>query len=75
MSLILKMTNEKINDEFDALVFRVSKNDLAGFLVFIVTNNSNRTFSTRSAFMLLYTYMKTVIWKSNLEWTKSLYVI
>lgn len=51
-----KMTNEKINYEFDALVFRVSKNDLAGFLVFIVTNNSNRTLVHEALHVALYIY-------------------
>ena len=51
-----EMTNEKINDEFDALVFRVSKNDLAGFLVFIVTNNSNRTLVHEALHVALHIY-------------------
>ena len=51
-----KMTNEKINDEFDALVFRVSKNDLAGFLVFIVTSNSSRTLVHEALHVALHIY-------------------
>ena len=51
-----KMTNKEIYDEFDALVFRVSKNNLAGFLVFIVTNNSNRTLVHESLHVALHIY-------------------
>lgn len=51
-----KMTNKEIYDEFNALVFRVSKNDLAGFLVFIVTNNSNRTLVHESLHVALHIY-------------------
>lgn len=51
-----KMTNKEIYDEFDALVFRVSKNDLAGFLVFIVTNNSNRTLVHEALHVALHIY-------------------
>lgn len=51
-----EMTNKKIVDEFDALVFRVSKNDLAGFLVFIVTNNSNRTLVHEALHVALHIY-------------------
>lgn len=51
-----KMTNEKINDEFDALVFRVSKNSLAGFLVFVVTNDSNRTLVHEALHVALHIY-------------------
>ena len=51
-----KMTNKEIYDEFDALVFRVSKNSLAGFLVFIVTNNSNRTLVHEALHVALHIY-------------------
>lgn len=51
-----KMTNKEIYDEFDALVFRVSKNNLAGFLVFIVTNNSNRTLVHEALHVALHIY-------------------
>lgn len=37
-----EMTNKKIVDENDATVFKVSKDNKAGFLVFIVTNDSNK---------------------------------
>lgn len=51
-----KMTNKKIVDEYDAIVFRVSKNNLAGFLVFIVTDNSNRTLVHEALHVALYIY-------------------
>lgn len=38
-----EITNKKIVDDYNAIVFRVSKNNQAGFLVFIVDNDSNRT--------------------------------
>lgn len=51
-----EMTNKKIVDEYDAIIFRVSKNDLAGFLVFIVTNNSNRTLVHEALHVALHIY-------------------
>ena len=51
-----KMTNKEIDNEFDALVFKVSKNSLAGFLVFIVTNNSNRTLVHEALHVALHIY-------------------
>lgn len=51
-----EMTNKKIVDEYDAIVFRVSKNNLAGFLVFIVTDNSNRTLVHEALHVALYIY-------------------
>ena len=51
-----QMTNKEIDNEFDALVFKVSKNDLAGFLVFIVTNNSNRTLVHEALHVALHIY-------------------
>lgn len=51
-----KMTNKKIVDEYDAIVFRVSKNNLAGFLVFIVTDDSNRTFVHEALHVALHIY-------------------
>lgn len=38
-----EITNKKIVDDYNAIVFRVSKNNQARFLVFIVDNDSNRT--------------------------------
>lgn len=51
-----EMTNKKIVDEYDAIVFRVSKNNLAGFLVFIVTDNSNRTLVHEALHVALHIY-------------------
>lgn len=51
-----KMTNKEIYDELDALVFTVSKNSLAGFLVFIVTNDSNRTLIHEALHVALHIY-------------------
>lgn len=51
-----KMTNKKIVDECDAVVFRVSKDNKAGFLVFIVTDDSNRTFVHEALHVALHIY-------------------
>ena len=51
-----EMTNEKINDEFEALVFRVSKDNKTGFLVFIVTDDSNRTLVHEALHVSLHIY-------------------
>ena len=51
-----EMTNKKIVDEYDAIVFRVSKDNKAGFLVFIVTDDSNRTFVHEVLHVALYIY-------------------
>lgn len=51
-----EMTNKKIVDEYDAIVFRVSKDSKAGFLVFIVTDDSNRTFVHEALHVALHIY-------------------
>lgn len=51
-----EMTNKKIVDEYDAIVFRVSKDNKAGFLVFIVTDDSNRTFVHEALHVALHIY-------------------
>lgn len=51
-----EMTNKKIVDECDAIVFRVSKDNKAGFLVFIVTDDSNRIFVHEALHVALHIY-------------------
>ena len=51
-----EMTSKKIVDEYDAIVFRVSKDNKAGFLVFIVTDDSNRTFVHEALHVTLHIY-------------------
>ena len=51
-----EMTNEKINYENDAIVFRVSKDNKAGFLVFIVTDDSNRILVHEALHVALHIY-------------------
>lgn len=51
-----EMTNKKIVDEYDAIVFRVYKDNKVGFLVFIVTDDSNRTFVHEALHVALYIY-------------------
>lgn len=51
-----KMTNKKIVDEYDAIVFQVSKDSKAGFLVFIVTDDSNRTLVHEALHVALHIY-------------------
>lgn len=51
-----EMTNKKIVDEYNAIVFRVYKNNKAGFLVFIVTDDSNRTFVHEALHVALHIY-------------------
>ena len=51
-----EMTNKKIVDEYDAIVFQVSKDNKAGFLVFIVTDDSNRTFVHEALHVALHIY-------------------
>lgn len=51
-----EMTNKKIVDECDAVVFQVSKDNKAGFLVFIVTDDSNRTFVHEALHVALHIY-------------------
>lgn len=51
-----EMTNKKIVDECDAIIFRVSKDNKAGFLVFIVTDDSNRTFVHEALHVALHIY-------------------
>ena len=51
-----EMTNIKIVYEFVAIVFRVSKDNNAGFLVFIVTDDSNRTFVHEALHVALHIY-------------------
>lgn len=51
-----EMTNKKIVNEYDAIVFQVSKDNKAGFLVFIVTDDSNRTFVHEALHVALHIY-------------------
>jgi hypothetical protein len=51
-----EMTNKKIVDEYDAIVFRVYKDNKVGFLVFIVTDDSNRTFVHEALHVALHIY-------------------
>lgn len=51
-----EMTNKKIVDGYDAIVFRVSKDNRAGFLVFIVNDDSNRTFVHEALHVALHIY-------------------
>lgn len=51
-----EMTNKKIVDEYDAIVFRVSKDNKVGFLVFIVTDDSNRIFVHEALHVALHIY-------------------
>ena len=51
-----EMTNKKIVDGYDAIVFRVSKDNKAGFLVFIVADDSNRTFVHEALHVALHIY-------------------
>lgn len=51
-----EMTNKKIVDEYDAIVFRVSKDNKVGFLVFIVTDDSNRIFVHEALHVSLHIY-------------------
>lgn len=51
-----KMTNKKIVDEYDAIFFQVSKDSKAGFLVFIVTDDSNRTLVHEALHVALHIY-------------------
>lgn len=51
-----EMTSKKIVDEYDAIVFRVSKDNKAEFLVFIVTDDSNRTFVHEALHVALHIY-------------------
>ena len=51
-----EMTSKKIVDEYDAIVFRVSKDNKAGFLVFIVTSNSSRTLVHEALHVALHIY-------------------
>lgn len=51
-----EITNEKIVDEYDAMVFRVSKNNKTGFLVFIVTDDSNRVLVHEALHVALHIY-------------------
>ena len=50
-----EITNKKIVDEYDAIVFKVSKDKKTGFLVFIVTD-SNRTLVHEALHVALYIY-------------------
>lgn len=51
-----KMTNKELDNEFDALVFKVSKNSLAGFLVFVINNNSNKILVHEALHVSLHIY-------------------
>ena len=51
-----EMTNKKIVDMYDAIVFRVSKDNKAGFLVFIAADDSNKTLVHESLHVALYIY-------------------
>lgn len=51
-----EMTNEELNNEYDASVFRVLKGNLAGFLVFLVTTDSNRALVHEALHVALYIY-------------------
>ena len=51
-----EMINEKIVDEYDAMVFRVSKNNKTGFLVFIVTDDFNRILIHEALHVALHIY-------------------
>lgn len=51
-----EMTNEKINEKYDAVVFKVSKNNLGGFLVFIVTTDFNKVLVHEALHISLSTY-------------------
>lgn len=51
-----EITNKKIVDDYNAIVFRVSKNNQAGFLVFIVDNDSNRTLVHEALHVALHIY-------------------
>ena len=51
-----EMTNKKIVDEYDAIVFRVSKDNKAGFLVFIVSDDSNRILVHEALHVALHIY-------------------
>ena len=51
-----EMTNKKIVNEYDAIVFRVSKDNKAGFLVFIVTKDSSRVLVHEALHVTLYIY-------------------
>ena len=51
-----EMTNKELNNEYDASVFQVLKNNLAGFLVFIVTTDSNRVLVHEALHVALHIY-------------------
>ena len=51
-----ELTNKKIVDEYDAIVFRVSKDKKTGFLVFIVTDDSNRILVHEALHVALHIY-------------------
>lgn len=51
-----QIPGEKILEEYDAVVFRVTKDTIAGFLVFIVTSDSNRTLVHEALHVALHIY-------------------
>ena len=51
-----EMTNKKIVDEYDAIIFKVSKDNKVGFLVFIVADDSNRIFVHEALHVALHIY-------------------
>lgn len=51
-----EMTNKEIVDKYDAIVFKVSKDNKAGFLVFIVTDDSNKIFVHEALHVALHIY-------------------
>lgn len=52
----LEMTDKKIVEECDAIVFGVYKGDKSGFLVFIVTKDSNRILVHEALHIALHVY-------------------
>lgn len=53
----LQLTNEEINDRYNAIVFRVSKNNNFGYLVFIANYDSNRVLVHESLHVALQVYL------------------